>query len=98
MMDRPEFTEDEANAKLASALIDSRSNSNHRRRVLITGIENIDTLEQFNYTVRDVVRYATAETLRQGRAASQIDYDLKREECPLNQTFRTALTRFERSR
>jgi hypothetical protein len=104
-MDRRDFTETEADAFLATALINARDAS---LGVLRTGVVDANMLQSMNYTAFDVLSMATQTTLTANRETmerhpssrlpTRADYQLAGEACPLTTTFRTAWQRFERSR
>lgn len=105
-MDEPTYTEDEANAKMVAAIVKCREDGS-TSKVIRTGINDTNVVENFSYTALDVIRLAGSELTERNRRVNrntshtvptELDYELKREACPLNQTFRRAWTRYERSR
>ena len=104
-MDRREFTEDEASAFLVTGLINARDGN---PGVLMTGVRDVNALQNMNYTVLDVLAMAVQQTTEANRQAlerrpearlpTRTDYQLAGEVCPLEQTFRTAWRQYERSR
>ena len=103
--ERPTYTEASANRKLQQALRATRDGGTYQ--IAYTGINNINQLENYDYTTYEVARrIADLSSRRNAEANAQrrrphppvhLDYELKEEACLLSPTFRAAFQRFSRS-